>query len=431
MKKFPSIPLFLWLIGCPSVFSQQTEVYTNALAEYHKGLSLFKDKQYQSAQLIFDKTLRTAQGDAEADCAFYSAVSALRLKHVGADERMEQFIKAYPTSTKMNLAYAEIATYYFESGKYASALEYFDKVEESGLTNEELDRYNFYRGYTFFTTHDKKSAKNYFNRVASSKEYGAQAKYYLGFLAYEGDNYKEASQYFDQVSGDEKYKEKLSYYQADMAFKAGNFQKAIDLGQKAMTKSSVEEKSELQKIIGESYFNLKQYEKAIPFLEAYEGKKGKWTNTDYYLLGYAYYKQNDFEKAIAQFNKIIGGNDGVAQNAYYHLGESYLKTDKKQQALHAFKNASEMAFDLKIQEDAHLNYARLSYDIGNSYQSVPEVLHGFMTKYPKNPSVGELETLLINAYITSRNYKEALVLLEKNKNYGNKVAYQKVTFSEV
>jgi hypothetical protein len=29
-----------------------------------------------------------------------------------------------------------------------------------------------------------------------------------------------------------------------------------------------------------------------------------------------------------------------------------------------------MAFDAAIQEDASLNYAKLSYDIGNSYQTV-------------------------------------------------------------
>jgi hypothetical protein len=60
--------------------------------------------------------------------------------------------------------------------------------------------------------------------------------------------------YFDEVSGEEKYKEKLSYYQADMNFKL-DFSKAIDLGQKAMANTF--EKSELNKIIGESYFNLK------------------------------------------------------------------------------------------------------------------------------------------------------------------------------
>ena len=161
---------------------------------------------------------------------------------------------------------------------------------------------------------------------------------------------------------------------------------------------------------------------------AYKGKKGKWNNTDFYQLGYTYYQQKDYENAISQFNKIIDGNDGVAQNAYYHLAESYLKTDKKQQALNAFKTASEMEFDLKIQEDAYLNYAKLSYEIGNPYKSVPEVMNDYMAKYPNTPYKSEINTLLISSYITSKNYKEALVLLEKNKSPENKLAYQKVTF---
>jgi len=199
------------------------------------------------------------------------------------------------------------------------------------------------------------------------------------------------------------------------------------LGQKALPKSNAQEKSELNKIIGESLFNQKKYDDAIPYLTQYKGKKGKWNNTDFYQLGYAYYQKKDYENAIAQFNKIIDGNDAVAQNAYYHLGESYFKTDKKQQALNAFKNASEMNFDLKIQEDANLNYAKLSYEIGNSYQSVPDVLFAFTEKYPNSPAKTEIETLLINSYITTKNYKGALDILEKNKTT-NRVAYQKVTF---
>ncbi|HHT8814383.1 TPR-domain containing protein [Flavobacterium psychrophilum] len=429
MQKY-LLSLFVFLsFVFTSMFAQQSAIYTNDLAAYNKALSLFNDKQYQLAQILFDKVKQeNLNPELEADCTYYSANCAIRLNQNNADEKMQNFVKKYPTSTKQNLAYTEVATYYFEQGKYPQALEWFDKVDESSLTEDELDKYNFYKGYSFFNSSKKKEATQYFNKVVNSQEYGSQAKYYLGFLAYEGDDYKEATKYFDQVSGEEKYKEKLSYFQADMNFKLGKFDKAIQLGQAAMNNSNDFEKSELNKIIGESYFNLKEYNQAIPFLKEYKGKKGKWNNTDYYQLGYAFYKQNDFENAINQFNKIIDGKDFVAQNAYYHLGESYLKTDKKPQALNAFKNASEMTFDVKIQEDAALNYARLSYDIGNSYQSVPDVLNGFMTKYPSNPNKPEIENLLINSYITSKNYKEALNLLEKNKSFENKTAYQKVAF---
>ena len=341
---------------------------------------------------------------------------------------MERFVEDYPISTKQNQAYIEVAHYFFDQANYPKALQWFDRVDESYMSKSDLDKFNFQKGYSYFNSKKKKEATTYFNKVVNSPEYGSQAKYYLGFMAYEGDDYKEATKYFDEVSGEEKYKEKLSYYQADMNFKLGNFQKAIDLGQKAMPKSNEIEKSELNKIIGESYFNLKMYDKAIPYLVQYKGKKGKWNNTDFYQLGYAYYQQKDYENAISQFNKIIEGKDFVAQNAYYHLGQSYLNTDKKQQALNAFKNAAEMDFDKAIQEDASLNYAKLSYEIGNSYQNVPVVLLDFLKKYPNNSSKSEVEKLLIDSYISSKNYSEALTLLEKNRSPENRLAYQKVLF---
>ncbi|WP_029268778.1 tetratricopeptide repeat protein [Flavobacterium sp. KJJ] len=429
MRKFSWFFLFQIILISTTVSAQKSAIYTYDLKDFDKALTLYNDKQYASAQLIFEHVKNNATTEeVQSDCAYYIANCAIRTNKANADALMEKFVNDYPTSTKQNQAYIEVAQFYFEQGNYPKALQWFDKVDESYMSKSDSDKFNFQKGYSYFNAKKKKEATAYFNKVVNSPEFGSQAKYYLGFMAYEGDDYKEATKYFDEVSGEEKYKEKLSYYQADMNFKLGNFQKAIDLGQTAMAKSNAIEKSELNKIIGESYFNLKQYGKAIPFLEQYEGKKGKWNNTDFYQLGYAYYEQKEYEKAISQFNKIIEGKDFVAQNAYYHLGLSYLNTGKKQEALNAFKNASEMEFNAQIQEDAALNYAKLSYEIGNAYQTVPGILLDFLKKYPNNSSKSEVEKLLVDSYISSKNYKEALILLEKNRSAENKAAYQKVLF---
>lgn len=429
MRKLSWFFLLPIILFSTIVSAQKSAIYTYDLKEFDKALALYNDKQYASAQLIFEHVKNNATTEeVQSDCAYYIANCAIRTNKANADALMEKFVTDYPTSTKQNQAYIEVAQYFFEQGNYPKALLWFDKVDESYMSKSDSDKFNFQKGYAYFNAKKKKEATTYFNKVVNSPEFGSQAKYYLGFMAYEGDDYKEATKYFDEVSGEEKYKEKLSYYQADMNFKLGNFQKAIDLGQKAMSKSNELEKSELNKIIGESYFNLKQYDKAIPFLEQYAGKKGKWNNTDFYQLGYAYYERKDYEKAISQFNKIIEGKDFVAQNAYYHLGLSYLNTGKKQEALNAFKNASEMDFNVQIQEDAALNYAKVSYDIGNAYQTVPAILLDFLKKYPNNSSRSEVEKLLVDSYISTKNYKEALTLLEKNRSAENKAAYQKVLF---
>lgn len=420
---------FLVVFFSGTLLAQQSSVYTHDLSEFNRAIELYKDKQYQAAQILFDKVkTKTHNQEVEADCAYYIANCAIRLNQLGADVLVEAFVEDYPTSTKTNQAYIEVAHYYFDEGNYPKSLEWFDKADSNSMSQTDKEKYNFQKGYAYFTAKNNKEATKYFNMVVNSKTFGSQAKYYLGYMSYETDDYKSANEYFEQVSDQDKYKEKMGYFQADMNFKLGNFQKAIDLGEAQMPKSRADEKSELSKIIGESYFNLKKYDKALPYLLDYKGKKGKWNNTDFYQLGYAYYQQKDYENAIAQFNKIIEGNDAVAQNAYYHLAESYLKTDKKQQALNAFKTASEMEFDAKIQEDAYLNYAKLSYEIGNPYQSVPEIMNAYLAKYPNSSYKQEINTLLISSYITSKNYKEALSLLEKNKSPENKLAYQKVTF---
>lgn len=429
MQNFSRFLFFLFFMGFTVVSAQKSTIYLHDSKDFDKALSLYNEAQFASAQLIFEKVkLSSTNEEMKSDCSYYSANCAIQSNQPIAEKLMERFIADYPTSIKQNQAFIELAHYFFVQGDYPQAIQWFEKVDESNLNYSNQDKYYFEKGYSFFNSKNKKESKRCFDKVVNSNEFGSQAKYYLGFMAYEGDDYKQATKYFDAVSGEEKYKEKLSYYQADMNFKLGNFEKAIDLGRKAMDKSNAVEKSELNKIIGESYFNLKQYEKSIPYLELYKGKKGKWNNTDFYQLGYAYYMQKQYANAISQFNKIIGGKDFVAQNAYYHLAESYLNLDKKQEALNAFKNASEMEFNASIQEDASLNYAKLSYEIGNSYQSTPSILIDFIKKYPNNTAKKTVERLLIDSYISSKNYKEALVLLENNSAPENKLTYQKVTF---
>src|SRR6187402_950004 len=310
MRKLPGLFLFLFTVQITSLYSQKSTIHAYPLKDFDKALSLYEDKQYASAQIIFKNVQDVATTEGlQADCAYYIANCAIRTNQENAEELINRFVEDYPTSRKQNQAFIDVAYYYFDHKEYKESLLWFNRVDESVLKDGQRDKYNFQKGYAYFDSKKTKEAQKYFSKVAKSEEYATQSKYYMGFMAYESDDYVEANKQFDQVSGNEKYSEKLSYYKSDMSLKSGEFQKAIDLGIKAMPNSTSEEKSELNKIIGESYFNLKQYDKAIPYLVGYKGKNGKWNNTDFYQLGYAYYVKKDYENAISQFNKIIAGKD--------------------------------------------------------------------------------------------------------------------------
>src|SRR5210317_798639 len=250
-----SIISFLEIISFSfHIIAQKSAVYTSNLVDYQKALSLFNNQQYQPAQTLFKNVKKTTkENNLQSDCAYYIANCAVRLNQQNADQLVEDFVEEYPTSTKTNTAYVDVADYYFANGKYAYARKWYDKVDENGLGRKEKEKFYFNNGYTAFTTKQYKDAQKYLSRVESSQEYGSQAKYYIGFMAYEGDDYDKANEYFDQVSDQERYQEKLSYYQADLNFKLGNFEKAIELAKERMENRDETEVSELSKIIGESY----------------------------------------------------------------------------------------------------------------------------------------------------------------------------------
>lgn len=429
MLQRTSILFLFGIFFCAGAFAQQSATYTDEFGKLQHAMELYKQSEYQGARLIFQRLISTTgQDNLKAEATYYDAMAAVHLQEHDAEKRMMNFVESYPESPKRNSAYSEVANYYFQNGQYSTAGRWFKKVDPNKLSGYEREEYNFNRGYVAFKAGDKEKATKYFDRVQNTKKYGSQAKYYLGYLAYEGDDYKKAQELFEKVDVEDQTDKNVSYFQSNISFKSGDFENAISQAKEQLSKSNRQETSELNKIIGESYFNLEQYDQAIPYLEKYEGKRRRWNNTDFYQLGYAYYKQGDYEKAISQFNKIIDGKDGVAQNAYYHLAESYIQLDKKQQALNAFKNASEMNFHEDIKEDAALNYAKLSYEIGNSYKSIPEVLTHFLEDYPQTSARAEIQALLVDSYITSKNYKKAMELMEYDSTFDDPEVYQKVAF---
>lgn len=429
MKHRPS-----WLIASlifiysVSGSAQKTEIYTHDLTAYNHAVDLYNNRDFVAAKHQFNALKSDFDDISEykANCAYYEAFSAIQIGDREGDKMMQKFVERYPTSTKQNTAFLEVGDYYFKNANYPYALKWYKRVETRNLSIKQEEDFNFKYAYGLFAVRSYEQAKGIFQKLLTSQEYGSQAKYYYGFIAYQDDDFDNADRYLGEVADDKELGDDVPYYMANIKFKTGQFQEAIDVAEPFLAKADRNEHSEISKIIGESYFNLNKYAEAIPHLKNYKGKRRRWNNTDYYMLGYAYYKQNDYENAIANFNKIIGGENAVSQNAYYHLAECYLKTELKTEALNAFRNASQMEYSQDIKKDAWLNYAKLSYEIGNPYKSVPDVLQEYLDLYPKSAAKDQIGELLISAYITSKDYEGALKALKgKNENH-HKDLYQKV-----
>ena len=423
---------FLVLITLSSsiAFAQQTEMNTNSLTDYNHAIKLYNNKAYAAAQKKFKEVVNQNNNTAtlKSDSEYYTAMCAIKLNQTEADKMVLSFVENNPNSNKKEKAFLNVGNYYFANKKASHALKWYGKVNRKLLSTENQKELDFKMGYAMLTTGNLKLAKNKFFPLINDARYGNDSRYYYGFIAYKQADYETAEIHLTEIAKQASYKNEVTYYLLDISFKDGKFEKSIEIGKKLLKNKKQKERSDISKIVGESYFNLKKYKEALPYLQAYKGKRGKWNNTDYYQLGYTFYKQNDFENAVKNFNKIIGETNSVSQNAYYHLAECYLYLEKKPEALNAFKSASEMNFDPKIKEDAFLNYAKLSYEQGNPYKSVAEVLQDFLTAYPKSQFYQEINQLVVTSYLHQQDYKGALNYLAKKKSNENRELTKDVSY---
>ena len=408
------LPLFVW----GQLYHSQG---ADDLAARYFGLGYFP-ASWQASVFADDAY---ASAEEQQQNQFNLLSNALRLNYSAAEKMLMQFKSEYPNANESATIDFDVANYYFNNEKYRYALKWFSRVSESQIPKLEIPVYNFNKGYTLFSAKRYIQAKPYLEKVKNDKEYESDAHYYLGHIAYQLDDYDTAVSEFSDIS-DPDQKENLNYFQADMNFRLGRFKQAIELAKKVLDNPVVNVVSEASKIIGESHFNLGEYAAAIPYLEAYEGKKGKWNNTDYYQLGFAYYKTQTYDKALTQFNKITSGNNALAQNAYYYLADCYLRINNKTAAQNAFKRASEMNFDSEVKEDAFFNYAKLSYEIGNPYKTPPQVLINFLDAYPKHQQSELIGELLVSSYTKEGNYLDAIKILDQKSGHKEKETLEQV-----
>ena len=150
MQKAISIFLLFFVLSFVSI-AQQSAIYTDDLVKYTAALSLYNSQQYLAAQTVFQEIQNeTSDTTIKGDCAYYIANAAVRLNQQGADDLMQAFVEEYPTSTKRNSAFLDVADYYFSNGKYSYARKWYDRVDEDELSGAAQEKYNFNNGYAFF-----------------------------------------------------------------------------------------------------------------------------------------------------------------------------------------------------------------------------------------------------------------------------------------
>ena len=433
------IPVFFTLTA-----SAQQDPSFQVYRTYHTATDLLSKGKYVAAaeqfRLVERSRLQTStQPKFESELSlvkenslYYEAVCALELGNDDAESLFMKFIKDHPENPLAKVAYFQIGKYYFKEEKYSDALIWFNKVNAGDLIGSQTTEYKFRKGYAYFATNDYKNAQLLFGEIKNIQSpYTEDATYYFAYIAYLNKDYHLALVNFEKLKNSKKYESSYPYYITAVYFLDKRYDDVISYAVPILKTTHQQHETEMLRVVGASYFAKADYDNSVKYYSRFEDQDhGKTQNTqDSYQMGYAFYKVGNYAKAASELEKLVDQNDIYAQNGNYTLGTVFLKMKNKQSARNAFFVASKMDFDPQLQEDALYEYAKLSYELDFNTQAL-DATRLYLKNYPQSRRNDEVKTLLGEELLTSKNYKEAVEILEPipNKSASAKAAYQKVTY---
>lgn len=417
MKKL--IILLLW--GIPFISqSQDFNSHYDSERDYKEGLRLFNEKRYASAQYYFDRILdkeqRVGFSDIAGDAEFFAALCAIELHNKDAGARILKYIENHPGSPRITAAYFHMGRHLYRLKDYTGAAQWFDKVSRHDLTKDQLAEFFFKKGYCFFVAQNLYKAELMFYELLdmSDSEYYEPGLYYYSHIQYEKKNYQTALQGFEKLITSRAFGMLSPYYIAQIYFLQQKFEQVIEFIPKYLDKVVPARVAELNKIMGNAYFKLQNYDSALVYFEKFKQMGEGFERYDLYQLGYCYYKIGKYEEAAKNLSMVTNTPDALTQNAFYHLADCYLKINDKKNAHLAFGNAQKYEFSKEIQEDALFNYAKLTFELSFApFAETIRTFESYLQKFPDSPRKNQVYDYLIKVYLTGKNYKEALLSLER------------------
>jgi TolA-binding protein len=422
-----------------TIYSQQTAFYSDPATKFKEAKEYFQKEQYNLAYPLLKQLKQDVR---ETDIAnhpvtaqeisYYTTVCALKQDETRAEDDAIDYIDLEKNTARVQMMSYHLGEYYFRRKDFTKAINHYEQANIANLSNKEIANMKFHQGYSYFTMQQFARAKPLFNTIRTMKDDPnyLDANYYYGFLAFRDKQYKEALESFKLVENEKEYAAVVPYYIAQIYYIQDKKEEALAYAEsKIKTGKSQYYDLEMKQMIGHAYFERKEYEKALPYLQDYVTRSSKVRREDLYELSYCYYQAKQLNKAIEGFKQLSGKEDSLSQSAMYLLGDAYLKTGQKSNARNAFLFCASNSSDRKQQEISKFQYAKLSYELG--FQD--EALNGFrsfITDYPSSTYATEAKDLLVAVLANTNNYREALSLLEgmTNQTPNAKRAYPRILY---
>ena len=436
MKKFIFFLSCVFFLSGTVLFAQRSASFISPDILFKEGKNMYDNQNYASCiskLLEYKKTASDIETTQEADFLLAASSFYMGKKDVGLE--LKYYLDNYPVNRHRDEACFMIGSSHFEQGEYPFAIYWLNQANLDNLSVAQQEDYAYRLGFSCMKTQKTGDAKRLFSLLRdNSANYRSAATYYLAYIYYTEGDYKQATTFFNSIKNQPDFKPDVLYYLAQINFAQGRYQQTINEGINLLSNypsHQFEYNTEINRIVGLSYYQETDYPKTAEYLSRYAGRAENPNPEDLYVLGLAYYFQENYPKAIENWNLSNPQNDALGQNTNLYLGQAYLKQGNTNRALMAFQMASRLDFNPQAKEAALYNYAMLLHQ--NSVSAFGEsvtVLENFINTYPNSIYADKVNDALIDVYLTTKNYQTALASIAKIKNPGNKImqAKQKIYY---
>ncbi|MCX7862627.1 MAG: tetratricopeptide repeat protein [Bacteroidales bacterium] len=415
------------------LFSQQSKIYSDNQQLFFKALNYYDEEKYSIARYFFEQY--QANGNTKelllSDAAYYTALSALELFHNDAELLLLEYLNQHRENSRVLYAQYKMGLYKYRDKKFKKAIPWFEMVNPYYLSKEEQHEYYFKLGYSYFVNNEYDKAEKCFYEIKDiPNNYHSPALYFYSHIAYTKKNYETALNGFQKLSKDELFAHIVPYYITQIFYLQEKYDQVIAYAPAFLDSANTRRAPEIARIIGESFYRTKRYAEAIPYLERYANAM-PLSRADMYQLSYAYYKTGSVQRAAKLLEKIPILDDTLSQQTLYLLADCYLYDGLKNNARMALEKASKMNYDKEIQEEALFQFAKLSFELSYSpFNEAVQSFQAYINQYPNSPRIDEAYKYLSQAFLFSKNYKEAIEALENIRNITPETeeAYQRACF---
>jgi tetratricopeptide (TPR) repeat protein len=420
MKKLVTILLVVSLCTPGSLLRAQfTQVPSDPDAVFKNAKELYEKEQYTLAYPVFRNLYANGTGKTnfpsfvEQECRYYYIICGLQLNDEGIVPMAVSFTQLENNAARVGMMDFYLGEYYFRQKNFANALTYYQHADIDNLNDREIADMRFHQAYSYFVIPQFDKAKPLFDairQIPTDPNY-VDANYYFGFICFNEKKYDQALASFQIAEKMPEYQNLVPFYMAEIYYFNGDRDKALEKGEKALLTSNQFYDLQLKQLVGHIWFEKKQFDKALPYLEKFVNGKQKVSREDLYELSYCYYEAKNWPRSIEGFKQLSGGEDSLSQNSMYLLADAYLKTNDKANARTAFQFCAANNSNGVQKEVSSFNYAKLSYDLG--YMDIAlRAFEDFVKKYPSSAYLQEARELMVNTLANTSNYKKALQLYD-------------------